>query len=93
MCKSRNAHQIGKALRLGLDDHVHCEVRAELGNAERAELTAENVLRLDTECLGALKQTHHLGRIERYVFDRIDLRQILQLTYHGRVLVSQDIEL
>ena len=66
-----------KALRLGLNDHVHREIGAELGNAERAELTAENILRLDTECLGALEKTHHLGGIERYVFDRIDLRQIL----------------
>ena len=77
VCKPRNANQVGKALRLGLNDHVHREIGAELGNAERAELTAENILRLDTECLGALEKTHHLGGIERYVFDRIDLRQIL----------------
>ena len=92
MGQTGNPHQIRKIFRFGIDQHLHREVCTKLRNAKRPELTAAEILRSDTERLRVLEETHDLLRIQWNILNRVESRQILQHTNHGRIIVSENIE-
>ncbi len=84
-------HQIGKILRFGVDQHLHGEIRAELRHPQRPQPAAADVLRTDPQGRRILKQRHDLRAVQRNI-RRVQSRQILQHTDHGRIIVSENIQ-
>ena len=84
--------KVGKGLRLCLDNHVHSEVRAELGDAETAQLRPADLLRRYAERIGILEQTHDIPAVQRNR-QRVTSCQILQHTDHRRIIVSENVQL
>ena len=71
MGQTGDAHQVGEVLRLGVDEHLHGEIRAELRHTQSPQFAAADVLRLDSQGAGVLEQTHHLRGIQGDVLARI----------------------
>ena len=93
MGKTRNTHKVRKILRLRINKHLHCEIRTKLRNAKRPKLAPADVLRLDSQRVRTLEQTHDLPGIQRNILNRIQSRKILQHTDHRRIIVSENIKL
>ena len=93
MCKSGNTHQIRKVLGLGVQKHLHGKIRAELRYAKGSQWTAPYVVRHDPKGRGILEQAHDLPAVQRDILNRINANQVLEHTYHGRIIVPQDIQL
>ena len=93
MGKTRDTHKVRKILRLRINKHLHCEIRTKLRNAKRPKLTAADILRLDSQRVRTLEQTHDLPGIQRNILNRIQSCEILQHTDHRRIIVSENIKL
>ena len=92
MRQTGDTDQIGERLRLRVQKHLNNEIGTELRHAKTSKRAATDVLRLDAERLGALEQRHDLRVIERNRL-RIKVRDILEHTDHGRIIVSENVEL
>ena len=93
VAEARDTYEVREVLRLRILNHLHREGGTELRDPETAELDAVDVFRSDVQCFRRSKEAHHLFIIERDVIDRIDSRQVLETPDHGRVIVSEDVEL
>ena len=92
MGQSRDPDQVREGLRLGVAHHLDYEVGAELGNAKASQGAAVDILRLDSQSLCILKQRHDVLVIQWNGL-RIQAGQVLQHTNHGRIIVSQNVQL
>ena len=92
MRQTRDTDQVRERLRLRVQKHLDNEIGTELRHAKTSKRAAADVLRLDAERLGALEQRHDLRVIERNRL-RIKVRDILEHTDHGRIIVSENVEL
>ncbi len=57
--------QIGKFLRLGVNNHLHGKIRTKLRDAERPKGAAADVLRRNAERFGIFKQRHDRRIVQR----------------------------
>ena len=81
---------------MGLLDHAAHEFRAELGHRYAAEVAQDGVsvrvFALVAQRLARVEQAHRLRVVERDVL-RVDAREVFEVLDHGRVIVTQLVEL
>ena len=87
-----NTNQIGESLRLCIDYHLHRKVCAELRNSQCSQPCSANLFRRDTKCFRILEQAHDIRSVQGNG-QGISSRHILQHSDHGRIIVSQNIQL
>ena len=83
---------MGQRLWLSIDNHLHGKVRTKLGKSKASELCSANLLRLNAKGSCIHEKTHYLLVIQWHSLG-IHTRAVLQKPYHGRIIVSQNIEL
>ena len=93
MSQSCDPDQVGKVLRLCIKEHLHGKIRTKLRYAQCSQRTAADIVRSDPQRLSALKQAHNLRTVQRDILNRVKTSQILEHSYHGGIIVSQNIQL
>ena len=92
MCQTGDTHQVGYILGLGVQKHADGEIRAEFGDAKSAQRCPSDIFRSDPQALCALKKFQDFRHTDGHGHG-IHAGQILQHPYHGRIILSQDIQL
>ena len=72
MSQTGDTHKVGKILGLGINKHLHGEIRTELRHAQRSQLTSADILRRDPQSRCILKQGHDLPAVQRNILNRIE---------------------
>ena len=90
--KTGNLDKLGHGRGLCLLQHADDELRSELRNSECARGHASDVFRPDSEGLRTLEDTHDLRIVQRNLH-RIDACNVLQEADHGRIIMSENIQL
>ena len=86
------AHEDIKTLRLRVDEHLTREAGAEFRDADRAGLADDRVVIRQAERRRAAEDAHRLRVVERDLA-RVDAGHILEHTDHGRVIMTELVEL
>ena len=92
MGKSGNADQLRHGGRPGVIQHADDEFGAELRYAQGADINTAVLLCCDPQRLRTGKEFHDIRIVQRDLRG-VEARQVLQHTDHGRIVVSQNIEL
>ena len=86
------AHKVRHIMRLRLQKHLHGKIRSELRHSHGPAGRSSYIVRGYPKRLSIGKQRHYLRRPYRYVH-RIEPRKVLKLAHHGRIILSEDIQL
>ena len=92
MGQARNPHQVRKRLGIRVNQHLDNKFRPELWDAKGSQLAAPDILRQNPKGFRTLEQGHDMFVIQRDV-PGVYACQVLQHTYHGRIVVPKDIQL